>query len=581
MEFKYPYTDFHELNLDYIMSMVRDTMGLHFAFRDNKLYLLNANEDPLSKITIGYADKALQDVDGRDIKTYIISAGIDGNRIIFTDGFNQITSLTIPYAIKASEDINGSDITDYIKSVSVAGDKLRITSGSGSYEELTLPFAVKASTDIDGKLITSYASTITVDGNNIILKDANNNQIASITVPYATKALQDVDGDDIKSTYGAGVTTGTNTIKLVDKAGNVINEITVPYATIAGNTERADVSTHSTNSIESVTISGDNVLFTTYGGSVTTIQIPYSVKAQKDDLGNNIKSTYVADVTNDNQTGELTFLDAQGNTIISLVPTVSRASRDSYNNLIADFVKTIAVSSNSNYVTVTHGTGTADSITIHYSETAWKDTNNNVIKNTYITDIECVQDVNDGHYKLVAYDGDTPKAELFRTDVLAYQAQTALHANTATTATTATRAIKDVNGRDLVSLPSTASYIINVSQNAGNTSFTVDSVEDSAGNEVDFNDMDITASIYIKTQTYHTSGQVPVDYYKVTKIYDVRELGGGPVYFEAIYSFDTTITSGGVSTDVMKNIRYSVGYVNDSWLTGTITTKYTEIFTPS
>lgn len=565
MEFKYPYTDFHELNLDYIMSMVRDTMGLHFAFRDNKLYLLNANEDPLSKITIGYADKALQDVDGRDIKAYIISAGVDGNRIIFTDGFNQVTSLTIPYAIKASEDINGADIVDYIKTINISGDKLRVVSGSGESVELTIPYAVKASTDIDGKNITSYASNITVDGNNIILKDANNNQIASITVPYATKALQDVDGDPFKSTYGAGVITGTNTIKLVDKSNNVISEITVPYATVAGSTTASDVSAHSTNSIESVTISGDNILFTTYGGSVTTIQIPYAVKAQKDDLGNNIKSTYIADVTNDNQTGELTFLDAQGNTIVSLVPTVSRASRDSYNNLIADFVKTIAVASNSNYVTVTHGTGTADSITIPYSVTAWKDTNDNVIKNTYITDIECVEDANDGHYKLVAYDGDTPKAELFRTDVLAYQAQTALHANTATTANTATRSLKCAGN-----------YIMITCRNTGTNpnTFDIESVEDAIGNTLDLTELDIddVTNCYFKFYLNATPDTTAPVYLMPANIN--KQTPTGPIFYTGQTEIKKMqVTESGVTYDVVQipiSIElqiYSGSIVGKSWKT--------------
>ena len=37
--------------------------------------------------------------------------------------------------------------------------------------------------------------------------------------------------------------------------------------------------------------------------------------------------------------------------------------------------------------------------------------------------MECIEDVEDGHYKLVCYDGDTPKAELFRIELLAYGAQ--------------------------------------------------------------------------------------------------------------------------------------------------------------
>lgn len=118
---------------------------------------------------------------------------------------------------------------------------------------------------------------------------------------------------------------------------------------------------------------------------------------------------------------------------------------------------------------------------------------------------------------------------------------------------------------------SPTSYIINATQAQGGTSFTVDSVVDNNGNTVSFNDMDLTASIYIKTQVYHTSGNVPTDYYKVTKINDIRELGG-PVYFEATYSNKTSVRSGGVTQDVISLKTLSVGYVNNSWTSGTITT---------
>ena len=66
--------------------------------------------------------------------------------------------------------------------------------------------------------------------------------------------------------------------------------------------------------------------------------MPYAVKALKDSLGNEIKSTYVANVVDDN--GTLKFKDAEGNDVVSLVPSVESASNDSYGNLIADMVKT-------------------------------------------------------------------------------------------------------------------------------------------------------------------------------------------------------------------------------------------------
>ena len=268
----------------------------------------------------------------------------------------------------------------------------------------------------------------------------------SITVPYAVKAQKDDDGDIIKATYGVTLDTGTTTVILKNKAGTALSTITVPYATEARHVDEADhatLATDATNAIETVTVSGDQIVFTTYGGVATSITAPYAIKAQKDDLGNTIKTTYVANVTQDSGSGVLTFWDAMGTEICHLTPIAGVALRDNYGNDIADFIKSIVVSQNSDYVTVTHGTGTTDTLTIHYSETAWKDTNGNVIKNFYISYLECIEDVDDGHYKIVAYNGDTPRAELFRFEVTAYSAQT------------------DINGKDLTS------YVADVSYNAG------------------------------------------------------------------------------------------------------------------
>lgn len=120
------------------------------------------------------------------------------------------------------------------------------------------------------------------------------------------------------------------------------------------------------------------------------------------------------------------------------------------------------------------------------------------------------------------------------------------------------------------------SYIINTTQNQAGTTFTVDSVVDNYGNTVSFDEMDLTASIYIKTQAYHTSGNPPIEYYRVTKILDVRNIGG-PVNFEATYSNKTSFATGGTIQDVISLRKLSVGYVSNNWLSGTISVNYSPI----
>lgn len=465
----YPYTDYHDLNLDYLMNLCRCSMGLHLEVVGDKLQLKNANDQIISDVTIHYADTALEDVDGNKIKSYIIQAGTDEAHLLLTHGDSNVDVITIPFATKAEKDVNEHDITSYIRGLGVTGNQILVTRGDGSTFQFTVPFANKAKADENGKNITTYVANLAIANDRLVVSDGVGNVLSELTITYAERADNDGDGDAINATYVTSLGVGTTTVKALNKRGDTLGEITVPYATMAledtnGNRLLSDyaeslvvdgqrigleahdgtrlstvtvpfatLATDATNAVEAVSIVGDQMIFTTYGGREFSITAPYAVKAQKDDLGNIIKSTYIASVTNDTESGELTFLDATGAEIVTLIPTVNKATHDSYNNLIADYVKQIVVSSSSNYVTVTHGTGNTDSVIIHYAETAWKDTNDNVIKNTYIKRLACEEDVQDGKYKLVAYDGDTPEAELFR---IALVCDMAAH---------------DINGKDLTS----------------------------------------------------------------------------------------------------------------------------------
>lgn len=447
----YPYTDFHELNLDYLMKLARESMGLHFEQADKFLKLVNAQGQEVSRAKIYYAETALKDDLGNNIDAYIISTSLQGDNIIFTKGNGEYTTVTIPYAVKASKDVNNVDLTSYIHGLSVAGEKLLITYGNGETASITVPYAVKASTDENGKSITTYVAELSTGNNKLIVKDGDGTTIAELTIPYATSALNDVDGDAIKSTYGTDLTPDTTTVQLRSKDGAIISTITVPYATKAlsddqGNNFRSDygfnlavdgnkvaleahdgttlneitvpfatLATDATNAIESVSISGDEIVFTTYGGNSYRITSPYAVKALKDNLNNTITTTYVASVTNDPDTGEISFYASDGSLISTLIPTLDSAIHDSYGNLIGDFVKEIIVNPQNNYVVVNHGTGDSDTITINYATHAYKDTYENVIGNTYIRSLSIITDTSDNKKYLVAYNGEL--SELFRLDI--------------------------------------------------------------------------------------------------------------------------------------------------------------------
>lgn len=341
---KYPYTDFHAVNLDYILKLVRENAGLHL-------------EDSGNQILLKTADNTI------------------------------ISAITAPYAASAGS-ANTANSAGYAS-----------TAGSAS----SAGYATNA-----GTAAAATNATNAVNANHAVTADSATSAASATTAATAAEA-----------THAA-------------TASEATHAASADYATTTGNVEHAD------NAIETITIQGDKVRFTTYGGTSTDITIPFATKAQKDDLGNIIKSTYFADVVDNN--GQLNFKDAQGNTIKALTPSVTQAVTDSYGNTIADYVKSISVESGSLYVTIEHGTGTVETIQIPYSDTAWKDTNGNVIKNTYVKRLEIITDANDGQKKLVAYNGDNPEAELFRFPVEAYRAQVADRATSAASADYATEA---------------------------------------------------------------------------------------------------------------------------------------------
>ena len=340
----YPYTDLHSINLDYVIKLCRENMGLHLEISGNQLLLKTEAGSIISSVTIHYAEEAGH----ADTATSATSAA---------SATNATNAQNATYATNAAH--------------------------------------------------ASTADTATVA--------ATANQANSATT--ATSATN----ADYATTAGNAAT-----------ATRATSAATADYATTTGNVE------HASKAIESVTKQGDLLKFTAYDGTSTLIYPNYAEKATSDQNNRTIHSTYFASVEDDN--GTLKFKAANGQIKASIPITSTTATDDSYGNTIADYVKTITAPNDSNYVTVSHGTGTAETLTVNYSNQAWKDTNGNVIKNTYIKDLECEEDSNDGHYKLVAYNGDDPQAELFRTELKAYSAQVAdeaAHAVTADSATTA------------------------------------------------------------------------------------------------------------------------------------------------
>ena len=341
---KYPYTDFHAVNLDYILKLVRENAGLHLEESGNQILLKTADNTIVSAITAPYA----------------ASAG------------SANTASSASYASTAG-------------SASSAG------------------YATNA-----GTAAAATNATNAVNADHAVTADSATSAASATTAATAAEA-----------THAA-------------TASEATHAATADYATTTGSVEHAE------KAFESVSQNGDALRFTAYDGSVKDITPAFATRAYRDDYTNRITATYVSNVVDNN--GTLVFKAPNGNTIASVTPSIAQAVTDSYGNTIADYVKSVSVESGSNYVTIEHGTGTAETIQIPYSDEAWKDTNGNVIKNTYVKRLEIVTDANDGQKKLVAYNGDNPEAELFRFPVEAYRAQVAAEADHAASADYATSA---------------------------------------------------------------------------------------------------------------------------------------------
>lgn len=452
MYMSYPYTTyFHDIDK---MCHACHKAGYRLEVSGDYLKLIDGKGNVVSNVQISYAEKALTDVDGTPIRAYIVSAAAGESTLVFQHGDDSVTTITVPFSVKSKEDIYGVDLTSYLKTVQVSGDKLHFTNGDGTSYELTMPYAVKASTSDSGRNIDTFACTLSTDGRNLVLSDALGRELSRVTPNYSVQAEYDVDGDAIKDTYGNVLTTGTTTVKMISKDGTLLSEITVPFSTAASTDETglefrsgyanalvvdgdqkrigvnapngqrlstitvpfATESTDAANAIENVQIIGDQVVFTTFSGQSYNISVPWALKAQKDDNGNTIKTTYIANVDNDANTGALRFYDALGNIIVTLTPTVTQATKDNLGNVISDYIKAVVADPQSDYVVFTHGDGDTDTITVPYSLRAWKDSLGQPIQNTYLTLITIEPDENDPTIMdLVGWNGDIPRAKVFAT----------------------------------------------------------------------------------------------------------------------------------------------------------------------
>ena len=470
---QYPYTNFHDVNLDYILKLVRENAGLHLEIVGNKLVMKTADNSIVSSVTISYAETADQ-ANSATQANYAATAGV---------------AATAQHA----------SIADTATSATTASEAVHAAS----------------------------ADTAT-------------------TATSATNAAT--------ATYATSAGSATN-------ATNAVNAQTAVYADSTGSTE------HAAKAFEGVANNGDNLVFTLGDGSTVSIKVGVANKAMTDYGGNNIRTTYFASVIDDN--GTLRFRDALGNVIASITPSSQTAEEDSYGNTIADYVKTITAPNDSNYITVQHGTGTAETLIINYSNAAWKDTNGNVIKNFYAGSMEIVEDADTGHYNLVVYNGDTPKAELYRFEILAYKAQEAEeadHAATADYATSAGTATTADSATTAATAANSCIFIQAYTNHDGSYSaddpdtVTIESITDAAGNSISMSDLNIDTLTNVILKFHQSVNDPILERYTVSKYW--KSAPSAPLFLDFnnnICEYDTD-----TSTNVITAFHLGIGFLNGS-----------------
>jgi hypothetical protein len=418
---KFPYTDYHEKGC---LPDFCKRYGVKLAVVKDSLQLLDKDNNVLSQVKISFANQALEDIHGQNIDGYVrdIYNNATGTSAVITFGDGTQKQVLYERAQFAVKDALGTPLLLYMRDLNVKGNELEITRGTGATKRITVPYATKAEQDIEGNNILTYAASIGVDGNEVVLKDRQDNVLGRITVPYA-----ETSGES----YELAAT--DREIQLIDKDGNVISSIVVPFAEKAETAEKDILDELFTksygskidlfnnkvrllskeddvlgevelpNAIATVQIVGDSIVFSTVNGEEITITSPYSVRAEKDKLNNDLTSYVKYGRVGEN--GEIQLFDANNNIVSTLVPTTKIATQDNYGNLLADYIKSIVFNEQSDYLVVTHGNGTTDTIVINYATKAHKDDLGNIIKNVYVKTAALEYD-EEGTPIFVAYNGE-------------------------------------------------------------------------------------------------------------------------------------------------------------------------------
>lgn len=328
-----------------------------------------------------------------------VKLAVVGDSLQLLDRCNFVLSqVKINQATIALQDEHGHNLDDYVYSIIIRDGSLVFIDGNGNETTLVLPKVNEAAHAEEA----DYAFEADVAA---LAKRAE----VATNAENATSATEAAHADSADYAISAGQAT------------------TAQMAASASHANTADSATNASNATNAVRAQTADV----------------ATKAEKDMSGNVITASYVANVTVDATSGEIKFYAKNGSLITAITPVAQIAVMDENGNRISDYVKSVVISEQTDYMLVEHGDGTSDTYYVNYSHKAWKDTAGNIIKNVYAKTLSIEYDPDTSEPWLVYYNGEG--SEIGRLQIVAVRAQYADHAQTADEATHAASANSATN----------------------------------------------------------------------------------------------------------------------------------------
>ena len=303
LDFEYPYTDFGSINLNFILALCKETLGIHLDIDDHTLSLLNFEGTTISSVELpteaigDIAEMAKKDVNGKNLTSYAASLTYDSdtNTLTLKSGANNTL---------AEIELNNGGGTDVVANPTGAStaDLTKIKIGNVIYAIPTADLTnYYTKTQVDSKLSAKANSS---DLAAVATSGSYNDLSNTPSIPAAQVQSDWNQSDNTKKDYiknkpsipAAQVQSNWNESDSSSKA-YIQNKPTIPNVPSSSGANDGDVLTHTVSGdawlpvpkeiptytsedaskVLSVNSSGNNIEWATSGGGGGGVTPPSSI----------------------------------------------------------------------------------------------------------------------------------------------------------------------------------------------------------------------------------------------------------------------------------------------------------------